>query len=74
MNAAYPISPKIQKPLHSALFLQRRKQRYMELWLQVAQVFRRAGKLHDARMACIEAQNIQRGNADVEYEVSENQL
>lgn len=72
-NYTTPFTPTTSQshsqPLRRVRFLRRRKLRYMEIWLQMAQVFRRLDKIHDARMACLEAQRVERGNADVEFEV-----
>lgn len=63
-SGADPVSP-----LHHSLYLRRKKMRYIEIWTQLAKVFRRAGKMKDAHMACVEAQKGERGNADIEFEL-----
>lgn len=68
-SAFFPNDGEISDPQKHSLFLRSRKLRYMELWLNLAQAYRRSGKLHDARMACLEAQKIERGNADIEFEL-----
>ena len=67
-SASFPIGNEVE-PVHFALFTRQRKMRYIEIWCQLSQVFRRAGKFDDARSACHEAQKVETCNADIEYEV-----
>ena len=45
------------------------KLRFAEIWLQVAQLFRRAQKYEDARASCAEIISIENGSAEAEFEL-----
>ncbi len=56
-------------PMRRGLCLRLRKQRYIELWLQLSKAFRILNRPADALKACMEAQKVERYCADVEFEV-----